>query len=45
MDNKTPLAVSANTYAIEQSIKNQTVKTKSTNPLKVQNYVSAKKLC
>lgn len=27
MDNKTPLAVSARTYAIKQSIKNQTVKT------------------
>jgi len=29
MDNKTPLAVSASTYAIKQSIKNETVKTKS----------------
>lgn len=28
MDNKTPLAVSARTYAIKQSVKNQTVKTK-----------------
>lgn len=28
MDNKTPLAVSASTYAIKQSVKNQTVKTK-----------------
>lgn len=31
MDNKTPLAVSASTYAIKQSVKNQTVKTKSLN--------------
>jgi len=28
MDNKTPLAVSASTYAIKQSVKNQIVKTK-----------------
>ncbi len=31
MDNKTPLAVSASTYAIKQSIKNQTVKTNFKN--------------
>lgn len=28
MDNKTPLAVSASTYAIKKSIENQIVKTK-----------------
>lgn len=27
MDNKTPLAIGASTYAIKQSIKNQIVKT------------------
>lgn len=31
MDNKTPLAISARTYTIKQSIKNQTVKTKYIN--------------
>lgn len=31
MDNKTPLAISASTYAIKQSIINQTVKTKPKN--------------
>lgn len=31
MDNKTPLAVSARTYAIKQSVKNQTVKTNPSN--------------
>jgi len=31
MDNKTPLAIGTNTYAIKQSIINQTVKTKFKN--------------
>lgn len=31
MDNKTPLAISASTYAIKQSIKNQIVKTRPKN--------------
>jgi hypothetical protein len=31
MDNKTPLAVSASTYAIKQSVKNQTVKTNNSS--------------
>jgi hypothetical protein len=39
MDNKTPLAVSASTYAIKQSIKNQTVKTKTGT------YKKAAKFC
>lgn len=31
MDNKTPLAVSASTYAIKQSVKNQIVKTNNSS--------------
>ncbi len=44
MDNKTPLAVSASTYAIKQSIKNETVKTKNSQPYnELKNFVLLKK--
>ncbi|GAA3730281.1 hypothetical protein GCM10022422_10510 [Flavobacterium ginsengisoli] len=45
MDNKTPLAVSASTYAIKQSIKNETVKTKNSQPYnELKNFVLLKKI-
>lgn len=44
MDNKTPLAVSASTYAIKQSVKNQIVKTNIRNLKKACNNVLLKKL-
>lgn len=44
MDNKTPLAVSARTYAIKQSIKNQTVKTILSGLKKPLNFVLIKKI-